>query len=187
MDPLTATRRPAQTRRVAGAACAVLLTVASSAPAITYDEGVDGDLGPFGAPTVLALEIGSNTIVGAVGPIEPDRYDGFSSSTGTISAVILEAYVNPGAFEDYTSAFFALTDLGTFVSGSDFDATSIGTDLLTLLEPTPAGETLAEYFIDEQNSTASYQLNVQAVPEPAAPALIALGAIVLAIRRRIAA
>lgn len=186
-SPLTARGRAAPLHRVARAACAVLLTVASSASAITYDESVDGDLGPFDAPTVLALDIGSNTVIGAVGPSDTDRYDAFAPSVGTISAIILDGYANPGGFGDFTSVLFGVTDLGTVVSGSDFDVDSIGTDLLTLLPSTPIGETIVAYVLDEQNSTATYELDVQTVPEPAAPCLIALGAIALAIRRWAAA
>lgn len=186
-SPLTARGRAAKLRRVAGAACAVLLTVAGSASAVTYDESVDGDLGTLGSPTVLALDEGSNTIIGAVGPSGPDRYDAFAPAAGTISAIILDGYANPGGSGDFTSVLFAVTDLGTVVSGSDFDVNSIGTDLLTLLPPTPAGEAIVAYVLDEQNSTATYELDVQTVPEPAAPCLIGLGAIALAIRRWVAA
>ncbi len=151
---------------------------------LIYDESVDGDLAGFAQPgTPLDFDSGSNTIIGTIGPIEIprppgwDRQDRFTFTGGTVTSIILVDYTNPGAFGDFTSSFFAFTDFNTFLSGSDFDATFIGQDLLTLLGPAPLGETIATYALDEQNSRATYELDVTFVPEPTTvpePSIIAL-------------
>lgn len=64
--------------------CAICLTMASSAHALTYNEGIGGDLSKnFSAPTVLGqLAVGSNTVTG-------------TSSAGTTAFFATDSEGNP--------------------------------------------------------------------------------------------
>jgi hypothetical protein len=64
--------------------CAICLTMASSAHALTYNEGIGGDLSNnFSAPTVLGqLAVGSNTVTG-------------TSSAGTTAFFATDSEGNP--------------------------------------------------------------------------------------------
>jgi hypothetical protein len=143
------------------------------ADATDYDEATDGDLGSFGSPTVLSLELGSNTITGAVGPSATDRYDAFElqlPAGARLVRIQLDDYDNPGMFGDFSSALGVVTDAyvpGDHVPIVEFDANMIGMDLLApLAAKIPTGETADYYSLDEQNSRASYKLLLDVQQDP---------------------
>jgi hypothetical protein len=145
------------------------------AEAALYDEANDGDLGTFESPTPLVLDMGTNTITGAVGPAAGDRYDTFELSLPSgshLAGIFLDEYATTGTFGDSTSSFFVITD-GFANSDEDpipsveLGVNDIGADLLPPLEAgVPPGQHIAYFGWDEQNSRASYKLRLEVAANP---------------------
>ena len=186
------------------------LVALSSAQAIVvaFDESADGDLGAPTAPTLLTFGIGTNTVTGQVDTNNGDTRDAiaFTLSAGqTLDSIILLAYDNPDtlALSDGNTGFFSLDNglvsvipgggtSGEFLTGSTFNSTSVGSDLLDLGNltdgPGITGGQLGpgDYTFNIQNTStiSSYELQFNVVPEPSSTALLGLGGLALAIRRR---
>lgn len=189
---------------------AALLFATAAQATTVWDEATQGDLSGNGlAPTPLALQAGSNLLLGSTGrgSAGVDRdYFVFTLAEGfQLDAVTL---LEGSSFLGQQSLSFIGVQAGpqVTVSPTGGSATGLlgwyhygpndpGTDILPLigfgfgatgfLGPLPAG-TYAFWIQDTGSGTANYRFDfaVSAVPEPAAAGLLALGLAALMLRRR---
>lgn len=168
---------------------------------VVWDEDVAGDLSNDRlAPTILAVGLGTNTLVGSMGgggPTTDRDYFSFEVPAGAeLSALI----VNPGTGISGGSSFFAIQaggqvtatpegqNVGDLLAFGHYGTDAVGTNLLAALLPPgtavlPAGR--YSVWVQETGGTVAYSfsLMIGAVPEPAPLALFAGGLAALAVRR----
>jgi hypothetical protein len=174
------------------------------AHAVTYDEGVSGDLSSNpGAPTVLGtFDVGTHYITNTSGGAEQDDYTFTIPAGAILSQIINFSYNSPGG--DNT-AFIGIASgtsipdpglapgnlLGYTHFGPNF--ATIGTNILDDIAVGPGAIGFTpplrpgDYSIWSQQAggTATFRMDFVVVPEPAALGLVSLG--VLFLRRRRAA
>lgn len=160
---------------------------------IIYSEGVDGPASNVpGSPTLVSLSLGSNEIIGEIGPSAPTNNDHYTFTIGTsqsLDSILLLAYgvTNISRFDIFAGSTAGTPFLG-FVTAA-FRPSDIGSDLL--LGTGAYGPGVYTISLQESNAPIvpyEIQINVSsAVPEPASLTLVGLGAFGLvagAIRRR---
>ncbi|MEM9661358.1 MAG: PEP-CTERM sorting domain-containing protein [Planctomycetota bacterium] len=165
---------------------------------VLWDEVVDGDLGDMtsndDAPTFLGnLGVGANIVRGTTAPIAMgDLADAFSFTVPvglSLQSVVLTAYSTadggPG-----TSGIVFYDSLGgssgLFLGGASYGAADVGTDTLfvsTGLTDFGPGD-LAISVREFGGPDATWELTLNVVPAPASAALLGLGGLAAARRRR---
>ena len=148
---------------------------------VAWDESVDGPLSASGgAPTVLNLAPGSNTILSSFGGLNGQfDYFSFTLPTGqSLEAFTLDSYVSSDAVAwlgikagtDWTIGY----DTAQMIAQQHFGTANIGSNLLGF----SAGNLLGpgSYTVRSQQlgAAATYQLGLNVVPEPSTYALLLL-------------
>lgn len=173
---------------------AAAFAVSGTAMAADYDESVDGDLGDLANPTFISLDIGSNVVSGTVGTgsgLDED-FAAFTVGAGqAISSITLTSFIVANG--NTSTGFRLYTDQGDGffqASSGSITPSSVGTDYLTVwdlsdvggaapLGPGTYGVLLAEFTAGQQ-----YSFDITVVPAPTSAALLGLGGLVAARRRR---
>lgn len=185
----------------------LLAATPSAAGAFSYDEGIDGDLsGDRLAPTALVAALGSNTLsaTSVAGDLE---YVHLSLPSGTsLVSLVLTSF---SSTDDV--AFIALQAGGTFSvpagsaaagdllgyahfgTGSLAGGATVGNDMLDDLgvsagaigfAPPLTGSDYTFWIQQTGPQPFGYTLDFQVIPEPRTGALVALGLVAIASRRR---
>ncbi len=177
------------------AVVAAALTASGAALAADYDESVDGDLGNLAdGPTFFDVDLGVNSVSGTVGlgtGLDED-FIAFTIGAGqAVSAITLTSFVPANG--NTSTGFRLYTDQGDGffqASAGTMTTADVGTDYLTVwdlsdvggsapLGPGTYGVLLAEFTADQQ-----YSFDITVIPAPTSAALLGLGGLVMARRRR---
>jgi hypothetical protein len=156
---------------------------------VIWDEYVDGELsGDPLNPTPLDLTIGGNTIIGFIGSegvIDPSGYDAFTFTIEPgemLETVIVDAYAPEG-----NTTGFQVWDwpADVQISTTSFSPDDIGFDILADMNG-PIGPGTYKIELREFGNVQDYQLtfNLAPIPSPGALALLGLGGLLGAGRRR---
>jgi len=185
----------------------LLAATPSAAGAFSYDEGIDGDLsGDRLAPTALLAALGSNTLsaTSVAGDLE---YVHLSLPSGTsLASLVLTSFsstddvafiaVQAGSAFSVPPASATPGDLlgyAHFGSGSLAGGATVGNDMLDDLGaaadaigfvPPLTGSDYTFWIQQTGPQPFGYTLDFQVVPEPRTGALVVMGLIALAARRR---
>lgn len=159
-----------------------ILSVAKAAQAVViYDESVSGDLffGINGKLTQLTLNVGSNEVVGLVGPSPFDVFDPFSFIIlpgQNLDALILVALVTPTAITLFAGPS---AEVPNDIGGVLAQPSDVGQDLLPLMTiPSPLAEgTYSARLFAGFDFAQPYHLDfrVSVVPEPGTFFLAVIG------------
>lgn len=182
-----------------------IVACAASAPAlaaVTWAEGVNGDLSNFSAsPTSLGvLAAGTSTVNGSIGAsysIDPRDTFSFTVSAGyQLSALVFGNYSH-GTYYDYTpiSLYSGPTASGSPLNSIGLTSSGAGTDFLnfsSLRGPLAAGtytlslNSIQQSAAVDERSTYSIDFTVAtaAVPEPETYALMLAGLAVVGAKAR---
>jgi hypothetical protein len=173
---------------------AALAGTASFASAqVVWDETVDGNLSNDPAnPTLLNFSVGTNIVRGStLGPsIAPsDGYDafGFTIEAGwTLEAIILSAYSPAtGGTSGFNFSSGAPLPGGNLIFGPGVGGANVGQDFLVTQSIGTLGAD--DYFMEVREfggPIAVWELTFTVVPAPSAMAMLGLGGLVAARRRR---
>jgi hypothetical protein len=180
----------------------IVLLGAGAAPALVYDESMDGDLSEDPAsPTPLVFGMGGNTLIAQVDGVEDVDYLTFTiGDAQALDAILLLEYVNadlpilPGnrGFHAIaagpTSFIPSPSTADQFLGGDHLDAQDSIVDLLPILATAPLAGTGFEvplgpgtytYLVQQTTPEPTrYSLEFVVVPEPSA-ALLLLGGLVV--------
>lgn len=184
---------------------------ATALAGIVWNESVQGDLsGNPASPTPIALDLGSNEIIGSVFASADTRdYFTFSIPTGrSLAGIFLISYTDLTTGGDGNTAYILIDDgatsvipsganSSTFLGGTHLDrsvAPNTTTNLLDILAAAPAGGIgfvaplgPGQYTIDVQQTgpqRTGYRLDLVVVPAPATIAGFAALGLITARRRR---
>ena len=148
---------------------------------VAWDESLDGPLSPLGtAPTVLTLAPGENTILSSFGGLN-GQYDYFSFTLATgqsLDAFTLYTYVSTDAVAwlgikagtDWTIGY----DTTQMIGQQHFGTANIGSDLLGFSAGNLLGPGTYTVRSQQLGAAATYQLDLNVVPEPSTYALLLL-------------
>ena len=169
-------------------ACVLLSGAGPLAAAVVYDEGSQGDLsGDPNAPTAIAVEVGSNLIMGTVvgGAAADQDFFRFTVPVGTVLSGLVvssfegddQGFIGIATGVAFPSPFGAADLIGFELAGTN----ALGVDLLadsstTLDGPLGSGDYAA--LIQETSTTLNtytFDFQVQAVPVPMAVYLFLSG------------
>ncbi len=178
--------------------CAIGLSLSSLQAAVVWNESIDGELSSSpSVPTSIDLITGDNTIIGSIaGPVVAD-ISGYDEAVFTIPennqvfSITLESY-GPNATNTSLLNLYQgpIGEGGTLLASAPLDVANLGKDVLAadvalvpLAQPLEAGQ---QYTLEirEGGATQDYELTVHVVPEPSSVALVAMGVLALASRRR---
>ena len=187
--------------RTAGGILSIFQTAIDIAPTATraasvWNETSNGDLSNNGgAPSNVALSLGSNTITGTVDGGDRDIVHISIPAGAALQKLVLDAYASGDA-----TAFIAMQAGSTYVgdpnSGtgmlgySHFGTGGVGSDILDdigfngdgFTPPLTGGD--YTFWVQQLGSTTGYTFDFQVVPEPGAVALLALAGVALIGRAR---
>ena len=148
---------------------------------MVWDESIDGPLSASGsAPTVLTLAPGENTILSSFGGLN-GQYDYFSFTLPTgqsLDAFTLYTYVSTDAVAwlgikagtDWTIGY----DTAQMIAQQHFGTANIGSDLLGFSAGNLLGPGIYTVRSQQLGAAATYQLDLNVVPEPSTYALLLL-------------
>ena len=160
---------------------------------VAWDESVDGPLSASGdAPTVLSLAPGANTILSSFGGLD-GQFDYFSFTLPigqSLETFTLDSYVSSDAVAwlgikagaDWTIGY----DTAQMIAQQHFGTANIGSDLLGFSAGNLLGPGTYTVRSQQLGAAATYQLDLNVVPEPSTYALLLLtgaGALWLVKRR----
>ncbi len=184
-----------QTRLPALVAAAAALGTCGLASAADYDESVDGDLlGVADGPTFFDVDLGINSVTGTVGDdgsLDED-FIAFTIGAGeSLDAITLTSFTPSGG--NTSTGFRLYADLGSGfeqVSPGSFTLSDVGTNYLTVwdlsdvggsipLGPGSYGVVLAEFTPNQ-----GYSFDISVVPAPGSLAILGVGSLAMARRRR---
>jgi len=175
--------------------------------ALTYDEGVDGDLSDAGgSPTVIGtLDVGSNLLAATSGDEDYDHV-GFSIAAGTqLDSIVLTTYDdNSQSFTGLHGGTTWTTGVGGAVNpavllgwthfGPDAAGADIGDNLLDNMSVAPAAIGFAtplgsgdyNMLLQDTGAPVSYSMtfNVSIIPEPATLYLLAIAGLISFVPQR---
>lgn len=187
------------TQVIGFAVAAVLLSAGFRAHAADgWNEATNGDLSNDSlAPTAVTLGHGINNVEGTTGNggagIDRDFFS-FSIANGSALTAIV---VGPNTFVSGGASFIGIqvgnqvTNGGADLLGfAHYGPETVGTDILPLLLPSSLQSLSSGHYavwVQETGGTVTYSFDfvLSAVPEPASGALLGLGALALAFRRRV--
>lgn len=170
------------------------LAASASAAVVAWDEAVDGNLSndPT-APTVLNFVVDDNIVRGrTLGSSTPpsDGYDVFSFTIGagqTLQSIVLSAYTpatgGTSGFNFSTGA--AAGNGGTVLFGPGVGGSFVGSDFLVTQAVGPLGPDT--YYMEVREfggPLADWELTFTVTPAPSSVAMLGLGGLVAARRRR---
>ncbi len=174
------------------AAASVMFPWNASATVI-YDESVDGPLSNIpSSPTLLNLGVGSNDLIGSIGPelSDTDYFTFTLGGTQTLDSIIVASYDDPAApnvsrFEIFNGAIAGSPGAGFITSGFGDPSLSgvnstilVGGDLLLGNGPLGPNATFT-IRLQESDGTVNYALTLNTrdsqIPEPTTVALMGLG------------
>ncbi len=148
---------------------------------VAWDESLDGPLSSLGtAPTVLTLAPGENTILSSFGGLN-GQYDYFSftlAADQSLDAFTLYTYVSTDAVAwlgikagtDWTIGYATAQMIGQ----QHFGTVNIGSDLLGFSAGNLLGPGAYTVRSQQLGAAATYQLDLNVVPEPSTYALLLL-------------
>ena len=148
---------------------------------VVWDESIDGPLSASGnAPTVLNLAPGANTIRSSFGGLNGQfDYFSFTLPTGqSLEAFTLDSYVSSDAVAwlgikagtDWTIGY----DTAQMIGQQHFGTANIGSDLLGFSAGNLLGPGTYTVRSQQLGAAATYQLDLNVVPEPSTCALLLL-------------
>jgi hypothetical protein len=148
---------------------------------VVWDESVDGPLSASGnAPTVLNLAPGANTIRSSFGGLNGQfDYFSFTLPTGqSLEAFTLDSYVSTDAVAwlgikagtDWTIGY----DTAQMIGQQHFGTANIGSDLLGFSAGNLLGPGTYTVRSQQLGAAATYQFDLNVVPEPSTYALLLL-------------
>lgn len=148
---------------------------------VVWDESIDGPLSASGnAPTVLDLAPGANTIRSSFGGLNGQfDYFSFTLPTGqSLEAFTLDSYVSTDAVAwlgikagtDWTIGY----DTAQMIGQQHFGTANIGSDLLGFSAGNLLGPGTYTVRSQQLGAAATYQLDLNVVPEPSTYALLLL-------------
>jgi hypothetical protein len=157
------------------------LLVPRASALVVWDEGVDGPLSASGnAPTVLSLAPGTNTILSSFGGLNGQfDYFTFTLATGqSLEAFTLDNYVSTDAVAwlgikagtDWTIGY----DTAQMIAQQHFGTANLGSDLLGFSPGNLLGPGTYTVRSQQLGAAATYQLDLNVVPEPSTYALLLL-------------
>lgn len=166
---------------------------------VIYDESVDGDLsGAFGAPDLLSVNFGANTILGQMGPNgdtgatngnDADYFFFVVESGFELTGLTIDAYDfspnDPGvSLLGYTvGSSFTGQDIGDVDGFVLFDGSS-GDVLADLAGGTLGSGTYSIWIQETSPNIVDYGITLTVVPEPSMFVVSAVAAIGVLFRRR---
>ena len=148
---------------------------------VVWDESTDGPLSASGnAPTVLNLAPGANTIRSSFGGLN-GQFDYFSFTLPigqSLQAFTLDSYVSSDAVAwlgikagtDWTISY----DTAQMIGQQHFGTANIGSDLLGFSAGNLLGPGTYTVRSQQLGAAATYQLDLNVVPEPSTYALLLL-------------
>lgn len=148
---------------------------------VAWDESVDGPLSASGdAPTVLSLAPGANTILSSFGGLD-GQFDYFSFTLPigqSLETFTLDSYVSSDAVAwlgikagaDWTIGY----DTAQMIAQQHFGTANIGSDLLGFSAGNLLGPGTYTVRSQQLGAAATYQLDLNVVPEPSTYALLLL-------------
>ena len=148
---------------------------------VAWDESVDGPLSASGdAPTVLSLAPGANTILSSFGGLD-GQFDYFSFTLPigqSLETFTLYSYVSSDAVAwlgikagaDWTIGY----DTAQMIAQQHFGTANIGSDLLGFSAGNLLGPGTYTVRSQQLGAAATYQLDLNVVPEPSTYALLLL-------------
>ena len=148
---------------------------------VAWDESVDGPLSASGdAPTVLSLAPGANTILSSFGGLD-GQFDYFSFTLPigqSLETFTLDSYVSSDAVAwlgikagtDWTIGY----DTAQMIGQQHFGTANIGSDLLGFSAGNLLGPGTYTVRSQQLGAAATYQLDLNVVPEPSTYALLLL-------------
>jgi len=176
-------------------AVAAALGTCGLASAADYDEAVDGDLpGVSDGPFFFDVDLGDNSVSGTVGgdgSLEED-FIAFSIDGGqALSAITLTSFVTAGG--NTSTGFRLYADLGSGfeqVSPGSITPADVGTNYLTEWDLSDVGGSIplgpGDYGVVLAEFTAgqAYSFDITVIPAPGSLALLGIGGLAVARRRR---
>ena len=148
---------------------------------VAWDESVDGPLSASGdAPTVLSLAPGANTILSSFGGLD-GQFDYFSFTLPigqSLETFTIDSYVSSDAVAwlgikagaDWTIGY----DTAQMIAQQHFGTANIGSDLLGFSAGNLLGPGTYTVRSQQLGAAATYQLDLNVVPEPSTYALLLL-------------
>lgn len=174
---------------------ALMFGACGLATAADYDEGIDGDLGDqTSGPTFFDVQVGVNSVIGNVGDdgsLDED-FIAFTIDAGEqLTAITLTSFVPSGGNSSTGFRLYADQGSGFFqASSGSFTLGDVGTNYLNVWDlsdvggSAPLGPGTYGVLLAEFTPNQAYSFDIVVTPAPASMAMLGLGGIAFARRRR---